>query len=198
MADVKDGIENTVSGSAIVMNVDPVVAARAGFTPQEIELDASAILQGEPAPTPVVLDDRAYTIRVRFPESTRSSVDAIKSTLLVSSTGHTGTLGTLATVEDIPGQTEVRRENLQRNVTVTARLESAQRMGPLLVDQLTAPVRFTQAASELMREGVRTFVEVGPGNVLSGLVKRIDRGVHTVSINNLEQLDRLPELLAET
>ena len=56
----------------IVFTVDPVVAARAGFTPQEIELDASAILQGEPAPTPVVVNDRAYTIRVRFPESTRA------------------------------------------------------------------------------------------------------------------------------
>jgi [acyl-carrier-protein] S-malonyltransferase len=81
--------------------------------------------------------------------------------------------------------------------TVTARVESAQRIGPLLVDQLTAPVRFTQSATELMREGVRTFVEVGPGNVLSGLVKRIDRSVKAVSVNNLEALDRLHELLAE-
>ena len=79
--------------------------------------------------------------------------------------------------------------------TVTARVESAQRMGPLLVDQLTAPVRFTQSASELMRGGVRTFVEVGPSNVLSGLVKRIDRSVKAVSINSLEALERLPELL---
>jgi [acyl-carrier-protein] S-malonyltransferase len=82
--------------------------------------------------------------------------------------------------------------------TVTARLESAQRLAPLLVDQLTAPVRFTQAASELMREGVKTFVEVGPGNVLSGLVKRIDRSVKSVSINNLSQLDKLHDALAET
>jgi [acyl-carrier-protein] S-malonyltransferase len=81
--------------------------------------------------------------------------------------------------------------------TVTARLESAHRMGPLLVDQLTAPVRFTQSATELMRQGVRTFVEVGPGNVLSGLVRRIDRSVKAVSVNNLDSLDRLPELLAE-
>jgi [acyl-carrier-protein] S-malonyltransferase len=81
--------------------------------------------------------------------------------------------------------------------TVTARVESAQRMGPLLVDQLTAPVRFTQSATELMRDGVRTFVEVGPGNVLSGLVKRIDRSVKAVSINSVEALDRLPELLSE-
>jgi [acyl-carrier-protein] S-malonyltransferase len=80
--------------------------------------------------------------------------------------------------------------------TVTARLESAQRMGPLLVDQLTAPVRFTQAASELMREGVRTFVEVGPGNVLSGLVKRIDRSVKAVSVNSLAALDELHDVLA--
>lgn len=81
--------------------------------------------------------------------------------------------------------------------TVTARLESAQRIGPLLVDQLTAPVRFTQAARELVREGVRTFVEVGPGNVLSGLVKRIDRSVKAISVNNLAALDRLHELLTE-
>src|SRR5438045_6939606 len=79
--------------------------------------------------------------------------------------------------------------------TVTARVESAQRMGPLLVDQLTAPVRFTQSATELMRDGVRTLVEVGPGNVLSGLVKRIDRSVKAVSVNSIEALERLPELL---
>ena len=82
--------------------------------------------------------------------------------------------------------------------TVTARVESAQRMAPLLVDQLTAPVRFTQAASELMRGGVKTFVEVGPGNVLSGLVKRIDRSAKAISVNSLAALDKLHESLAET
>jgi [acyl-carrier-protein] S-malonyltransferase len=80
--------------------------------------------------------------------------------------------------------------------TVTARLESAQRMGPLLVDQLTAPVRFTQAASELVRVGVRTFVEVGPGNVLSGLVRRIDRSVKAIPVNSLAALDQLEETLS--
>jgi multidrug efflux pump subunit AcrB len=123
VVDMLNGIDNTISGPATVFQVDPAVVARAGFTPQEVELDASAILQGEPAPTPVVLNDRAYTIRVRFPDQTRSSLEAIKNTILVSSTGKTATLGSLATVTDLPGQTEIRRENLQRNVTVTARLE---------------------------------------------------------------------------
>jgi [acyl-carrier-protein] S-malonyltransferase len=80
--------------------------------------------------------------------------------------------------------------------TVTARIEDASRMGPLLVDQLTAPVRFTQSAGALVRDGVRTFVEVGPGNVLSGLVKRIDRSVKTISVNNLAALEKLEEQLA--
>jgi [acyl-carrier-protein] S-malonyltransferase len=80
--------------------------------------------------------------------------------------------------------------------TVTARLESSQRMAPLLVDQLTAPVRFTQAASALVRDGAKTFVEVGPGNVLSGLVKRIDRSVKAISVNDLAGLKKLEEHLS--
>jgi len=124
VVDLKNGIENTISGPAIVMNVDPIVAARAGFTPQEIELDASAVLQGEPATTPVIVNDRSYTIRVRFPENTRSTLDQIRNTLITSSsTGKTATLGSLAVFTDEAGQTEVVRENLQRRVAVTGRFE---------------------------------------------------------------------------
>jgi [acyl-carrier-protein] S-malonyltransferase len=80
--------------------------------------------------------------------------------------------------------------------TVTARIEDAKRMGPLLVEQLTAPVRFTQAAQALVRGGAHTFVEVGPGNVLSGLVKRIDRNAKTISVSTPESLAKLEETLA--
>jgi CzcA family heavy metal efflux pump len=123
VVDVLDGIENTISGPATVFSVDPAAAARAGFTAQEVELDASAMLQGEPAPPPVVVNDRSYNIRVRFPKSTRASLEAIQNTLLISGTGKTGTIGTLAGMKEIPGQTEIRRDNLQRNVQVTARFE---------------------------------------------------------------------------
>ena len=82
--------------------------------------------------------------------------------------------------------------------TVTAKIEPAQRIGTLLVDQLTSPVKFTQATRELIKEGVGTFVEVGPGNVLSGLVKRIDKGVKAVSVSNLSGLQKLDEALDST
>ena len=121
--DVRNGLENTISGTGIVMRVDPVVAARAGLTPQEVELDASAILQGEPATTPVVVNDRAYTIRVRFPQTDRLDLDRIKNTMIVSSTGKNVTLGSVAEFTTEPGQTEILRENLQRYVAVTGRFE---------------------------------------------------------------------------
>jgi CzcA family heavy metal efflux pump len=123
VVDVLNGIENTISGPAVIFQVDPSVAARAGFTPEEVATDAGAILEGEPAATPVVTNDRAYTVRVRFPAANRSSLEAMKDTLLTSSTGRTATLGALATITELPGQTEIRRENLQRDVAVTARLE---------------------------------------------------------------------------
>ena len=80
--------------------------------------------------------------------------------------------------------------------TVTAKIEPAQRFASLLLQQLTAPVRFTQAARGLVEEGVRIFVEVGPGNVLAGLVRRIDRTAQTISVNNLSSLQKAEETLS--
>jgi [acyl-carrier-protein] S-malonyltransferase len=79
--------------------------------------------------------------------------------------------------------------------TVTAKLEPAQAYRELLLAQLTSPVRFTQAAHALIQQGVTTFVEVGPGNVLSGLLKRIDKGVKAIPVNNLKALDELENAL---
>ena len=73
--------------------------------------------------------------------------------------------------------------------TVTAKLEGVPRYRSLLVEQLTAPVKFAQAARELISQGVTIFVEVGPGNVLSGLLKRIDSSVKAIPVNDLESLN---------
>ena len=123
VVDVLDGIENTISGPAVTYQIDPVIAARAGFTPEEVAVDAAAVLEGKPAATPVIVNDRAYTIRVRFPAQNRASLDRMSNTLLTSGSGRTATLGSLATVSTEPGQNEIRRENLLRLVEVTARFE---------------------------------------------------------------------------
>lgn len=123
VVDIANGIDNSTSGPALLFRVKDDTAARAGFTTEEIMTDAAAVVQGEPAPTPVIANDRTYTLRVRFPEANRSSLEAIRNTLLTSSKGTTATLGSLASVSELPGQTEITRFNLQREVSVTARLE---------------------------------------------------------------------------
>jgi len=123
VVDVLDGLENTISSPAVNFQIDPGVAARAGFTPEEVATDAAAIIEGEPAATPVVSNDRVYTVRVRFPSGRRDSLEAISDTLLTSASGHTATLGALAKITQLPPQTEIRRENLQRNVSITGRTE---------------------------------------------------------------------------
>jgi [acyl-carrier-protein] S-malonyltransferase len=81
--------------------------------------------------------------------------------------------------------------------TVTNGLETADRIPGLLVEQLTAPVRFTQAVQELIAEGVGTFVELGPGGVLTGLVKRIDPSVRALSISTPAELAAAQEVTAD-
>ena len=59
------------------------------------------------------------------------------------------------------------------------------RMG--LVRQVDAPVRWVELVQRMVADGFDTFVEVGPGSVLSGLVKRIARGVQTVQVGTADQ-----------
>jgi [acyl-carrier-protein] S-malonyltransferase len=80
--------------------------------------------------------------------------------------------------------------------TVTAKLEDAQRMRALLAEQLTAPVRFTQAVRGLVKNGVGMFVEIGPGQVLTGLLRRCDRSLRTISVSDPESLRKLREKLS--
>ena len=129
VTDVLNGIENTISGPAVNFQIDPAIAARAGFTPEEIATDAAAIVEGEPAAEPVVANDRVYTVRVRFPANKRASLESISNTLLTSATGHTATLGSLATVTELPPQNEIHRENLLRLVSVTGRTEGSTHLG---------------------------------------------------------------------
>jgi CzcA family heavy metal efflux pump len=125
VVDTENGIDNTVSGPATSFQVSPVLAAKFGFTPQEVAEDATAILDGLPTTDPMIVNGRPYTIRIRLPEENRSSLAAIENTVFNSSTGHTASLGSISQVTQLPPQNEIRRENLQQQILVTGRLEGS-------------------------------------------------------------------------
>jgi CzcA family heavy metal efflux pump len=141
VVDVQNGIDNTISGPATNFQVDPVVAARLGFTPTEVSTNATSILDGIAINNPLIANNRPYTIRVRLGDETRTSLDAIQNTVFNSSSGHTATLGSLAQIQQLPPQNEIRRENLQQMVVVTGRLEGS--------DLGTAMAQVRQTVDEL-------------------------------------------------
>jgi [acyl-carrier-protein] S-malonyltransferase len=75
--------------------------------------------------------------------------------------------------------------------TTTCAEEPPERMREVLLSQLTAPVRFGGAVEAALARGVDRFVELGPGRVLSGLVKRVRRDVPTAQVGSPDDLAAL-------
>jgi [acyl-carrier-protein] S-malonyltransferase len=69
---------------------------------------------------------------------------------------------------------------IYQNVTASAVIDESE-IKANLISQLTAPVRWTQSVQKMIADGATLFTEVGPGNVLQGLVKKIDREAQTAS-----------------
>lgn len=123
VVDVEDGIDNTTSGPAVVFKINPAALAKAGFTTDQLTVITSSIVDGEPATAPLIIGDRPYTLRVRYAPANRASLEAMNNTMIVNSNGGSATLGSVSTVTEVPGQTEILRDNLQQEKEVTARLE---------------------------------------------------------------------------
>ncbi|WP_339159599.1 ACP S-malonyltransferase [Paenibacillus sp. FSL W8-0186] len=75
------------------------------------------------------------------------------------------------------------------NVTAGA-VQRGEGISRLLVEQVYSPVLWEDSVAWLIDQGVDTFVEIGPGSVLTGLIKKINRGVTTYNVNSLESLEQ--------
>ena len=64
----------------------------------------------------------------------------------------------------------------------------------LLIEQIEKPVRWRESIINIINQGNKKFIEIGPGKVLSGLVKRIDRNIELFQVNNIEDLNNLDTL----
>jgi [acyl-carrier-protein] S-malonyltransferase len=79
---------------------------------------------------------------------------------------------------------------LVTNVDAAA-ITSGQEAREALIRQVSSPVRWLESVQNLIKEGVGTFSEVGPGKVLCGLLRQIDRSANCVSIGDVESLENL-------
>ena len=76
------------------------------------------------------------------------------------------------------------------NVTAQE-IDDSSRISDLLVRQIESRVRWRESINYMIKNGVNNFIEIGPGKVLSGLVKRIDKKVKVSAINNEEDINKI-------
>jgi CzcA family heavy metal efflux pump len=172
VVDTQNGVDNTISGPATNFQIDPVVAGRLGFTPAEVAEDATSILDGLPTNDPLIVNGRPYTIRVRLPDANRTGLEAIENTVFNSSSGHTATLGAMATITQLPPQNEIRRENLQQVVLVSGRLEGSDLGGAMAqvkaaVGRLQLPASVRVEYGGTYQEQQRSFADLARVLVLA-------------------------------
>lgn len=157
VVDVQNGIDNTISGPATSFQVDPQLATRLGFTPAEVAEDATSILDGVTVNDPLIANGQPYTIRVRLGDETRQNLETIRNTVFNSASGHTASLGSMTTITELPPQNEIRREDLQRMISVTGRLEGTD-LGTA-VNEVQAHVRAMHLPASVRVEYGGTFQE---------------------------------------
>ena len=79
------------------------------------------------------------------------------------------------------------KKKIVSNVTAEAN-EDIEQIKNLLIQQIEKPVRWRESILNMINAGDQSFIEIGPGRILSGLVKRIDRNIKTIQVNNIEDL----------
>jgi [acyl-carrier-protein] S-malonyltransferase len=92
-------------------------------------------------------------------------------------------------------RTEIRDAAVPVYANVTARpVRYADEIRSLLYRQLTSPVRWEESVTNMVADGAKTFTEIGPGKVLQGLVKRINRNVETCGFEKLSDITIVDEI----
>jgi len=93
------------------------------------------------------------------------------------------------TMKDKIYQTNFKKTKPNIISNVTANEESdINKIKPLLIDQITSRVRWRESVNYMIKQGVNDFLEIGPGKVLSGLVKKINKEVKISNINSVEDI----------
>ena len=66
-----------------------------------------------------------------------------------------------------------------------------QEIKELLIKQIESPVRWRESVIYMIKNGVTNFIEIGPGKVLSGLIKRIDKNLSITNVNGINDIKNL-------
>ena len=182
------------------------MAAVMGLAPQEVDdVCRSASEDGEPV-QPANYNSPMQTVIAGAVPAVKRAMDAARAAgarrvipLEVSGAFHSELMeyARQGLAEAIEAAAIVRAETpVVANVTARP-VTAPDDIRRLLIEQLTRPVRWAESMQSLVDNGVDTAVEAGPGSILSGLMKRMHRGVHILNADKLEDVSSVVETLGQ-
>ena len=175
------------------------MAAIIGLTPEKVEeicniASEKGIVQcaNFNSPGQIVISGTVEGVKEAMAIAKERGSKIVKE-LVVSGAFHSPLMsGAKVKLQDKLNETTIRNSSIPVYTNVTAKpVVEEQEFRKLLFEQLSSPVRWEESIQNMIADGVSEFVEVGPGKVLQGLIKRIDNNVNVWGINNLEDLEKL-------
>ncbi len=175
------------------------MAAIIGLSPEKVDnvcakISESHIVQSANfnSPGQVVISGSVEGVHKAMVELKESGAKLVKE-LVVSGAFHSPLM---ASAKDKLLQklnnTEIKDSIIPVYANVTAKpVVEKEEISKLLFEQLSAPVRWEETIRNMIADGATKFYEIGPGKVLQGLMKRIDRNVEVFGIEKLEDLESL-------
>ncbi len=92
---------------------------------------------------------------------------------------------------------EISAFNIPYVANLTAEyVKQAKEVKPLLIEQISGPVRFWQSVERMIAEGVDTFIEIGPGRTIAGFIKKINKEVKVINVEHYDDLEKCVEELS--
>jgi [acyl-carrier-protein] S-malonyltransferase len=191
---MQDAVPAGVGAMAAIMGLSPAVVADACKRAAQGEICSAANLN---SPDQTVISGHAGAVKRAV--EIASQLGAKRAVILAVSAPFHSPLMTPAQekLEKDLKQTEFAalRVPLVTNVDADT-IETGDEAREALIRQVTSPVRWEESVRLLIDEGVNTFVEVGPGRVLSGLLRQIERSVATLNVEDEKSLAATVEKIA--
>ena len=158
---------------------------------QENEKKYECFIANDNSNGQVVLSGRNKDLDLLVEDLKKKSIKNIK--LPVSSPFHCKLMSSATEImrKEI-SNTEFKNPNNVIISNVTGKeTNNSNRIKDLLIEQIESPVRWRESIIYMINKEVRKFIEIGPGKVLSGLIKRIDKSVNLISVNETEDLKNI-------
>ena len=144
------------------------------------------------SPGQIVISGSVEGVREAMSQAKDSGAKLVKE-LVVSGAFHSPLMASAKVkLQNKLNDTEINDASIPVYANVTAKpVQKSNEINKLLFEQLSAPVRWEESITNMIADGATEFIEIGPGKVLQGLIKRINKDVKIRGIEKLEDIDQI-------